>query len=237
MSEAFRNGLAWYKFKKLEREFLDATLYFPFEKKHEDIWSEFFSDLLVKIGNSCDSFFRIMLQYKKFEEFPHVRELKQRRQKKDINYFREFFEPIYQLSGVEVEIRKGPEIFGKCSPFKEFKNSKIPEWWTSYNHVKHQWFERMNEATLGNSIDALCGLFVLNILHKESQKYLVKHTNVFTSDYPKVFHVSKYLEESMIGVPKSVEGYGVSAETPLFIHFLRVDEDVKGSWVAMDPQH
>lgn len=229
MLNAFSKGLAWYKFEQLEREFLEATLYFPFEKEHRDIWSEFFSDLIVKIGNSVDSFFRLMLKGKSFDSFPHVTELKKERRKRDITYFRDFFEPIYQLSSVEVQITHGPDFYEKRSyPFSKFENSGVPNWWTSYNHVKHEWFDRIREATLENTINALTGLFVLNILHKENQQYLIQHTDVISYDYPGKIPLKKYFMESMIGIPKSLSNWGIRAETPLFTHVFRLDEKAEG---------
>lgn len=234
MSNAFSKGLAWYKFEQLERDFLEATVYFPFEKEHKDIWSEFFSDLIVKIGNSADSFFRLMLKDNSFDSFPHVIELKKGRRKRDITYFRDFFEPIYQFSSVSVLIAKGPDFYEVCFPFKDFETKKTPNWWNSYNHVKHQWFDCMKEATLENTIDALAGLFVLNILHKQNQKYLLEHTNVFTSDFPGSITIGMYLEDSMIGIPRSVRNLHIRAETPLFTHFLRVEKDIDGTPLMMD---
>jgi len=154
--------------------------------------------------------------------------LKKERRKQDITYFKDFFEPIYQLSSVAVEIAKGPDLYEVCVPFKKFKTKEIPNWWTSYNHVKHQWFDCMKEATLGNTIEALAGLFVLNILHKQNQAYLFEHTNVFTSDFPGAGPLGFYLEKSMIGIPKSWRNFGIRAETPLLTHIFRVDEKVEG---------
>ena len=87
----------------------------------------------------------------------------------------------------------------------------------------------MKEATLGNTIKALAGLFVLNILHKQNQQYLLEHTNVFTSDFPGKIPIGTYLEESMIGIPKSIRNLGIRAETPLFTHVFRLDEKAEGS--------
>lgn len=58
----FNRGLAWYRYKGLEEEFISASKYFPFQKKYKDTWSEFFADLLTKIGSSIDSFFQIITQ-------------------------------------------------------------------------------------------------------------------------------------------------------------------------------
>lgn len=203
-------------------------MYFPFEEKYGMIWSEFFSDLLIKIGNSLDTFFRNMLRDRMFDSYPHVSNLKESGRKQDIKYFRDFFEPIYQLSGVEIDTAYGLTFYGrKCCPFKEFSSKKSPNWWTSYNHVKHEWFDRIEEATLANTIEALAGLFTLNVLHKESQEYLIRHQNVISYDYRK--HMSRaliwnYFQASMMGVSKAWTMYNFKAVTPLFIHTFRIDE-------------
>jgi len=230
MIDPFRRGIAWYKYKRLESDFIDATLYFPFEKGYKEIWSEHFSDLIVKIGNSVDSFFRTMLKDRLFDSYSHVSALKRSRRKRDITYFRDFFEPIYQLSGVEVDIAYGLTFYEKnrC-PFKEFSSNRIPDWWTSYNRVKHEWFDRIKDATLKNTIEALAGLFVLNILHKENQQYLVRHTNVISNHYLDKKQIETSLMESMTGVPWGVSDFIIKAETPLFTHIFRVDENVEGS--------
>jgi hypothetical protein len=227
MIDPFARGIAWYKYKRLEEDFVDATLYFPFEKGYKEIWSEHFGDLIAKVGNAVDSFFRMMLKDKSFDSFPHVPRLRTSRRKHDINYFREFFEPIYQLSGVEVEIGYGLTFYEtKASPFKEFKSNDIPEWWTAYNHVKHEWFDCIQEATLENTIRALAGLFVLNILHKRSQQYLIRYTNVIYFEFLDKRQTEANMMKSMIGIPKGYSNWKVKAETPLFRHLFRVDKNV-----------
>jgi len=229
MIDPFSRGIAWYKYKRLENDFLNATLYFPLEKRYKEIWSEHFGDLIVRVGNSVDSFFRIMLKDKSFDVYPHVSALKRSRGRRDVTFFRDFFEPIYNLSGADVQVAYGLTFYEtKCSPFKEFKNNEIPEWWTSYNHIKHEWFDRMQEATLENTVKALAGLFVLNILHKESQRYLIRHTEVIDFGYRMgKRQMEEYLMKSIIGVPKGFSGWKIKAETPLFTHFFRVDENVE----------
>lgn len=230
MIDPFRRGIAWYKYKRLESDFANATLYFPFEKGYDEIWSEYFSDLIVRIGNSVDSFFRTMLKNELFDSFPHVSSLRIRRRRRDINYFRDFFEPIYDLSGVEVEIAYGLTFYDKkCLPFEEFKNDGRPNWWTAYNHVKHKWFDCIQEATLENTIKALAGLFVLNILHIENQQYLVRHTNVISDDFLRKEDIERFLTASMIGIPESASAYKIKAETPLFTHFFRYDKKAVAS--------
>lgn len=226
MRASFSRGLAWHRYEGLEDEFLDVTKYFPFEKTHKTIWSEFFSDFLTKIGNSVDSFFRNMLNDKIFDSYHHVSALKGRR--KNINYFRDFFEPIYKLSGAEVDIAYGLTFYdSKYRPFEDFQKEKNPTWWDSYNHVKHTWFDSIEEATLENVAGALAGLFILNVLHIESREYLIKYQDVIVCDYMRSIPMSllvKVVKASMIGIPTNWGHYNFVARTPLFTHTFRIDK-------------
>jgi len=232
---AFNRGLAWYRYKHLEDEFINSTFYFPFQDKHKNIWSEFFSDLLTKIGNSVDTFFRDMLKDPMFDNFSHVSTLKMSGRALDINYFRDFFEPIYKLSSAEVQTAYGLTLYGKCTPFEGFldkENNKIPKWWFAYDHIKHKWFDCIEEATLEHTINGLASLFLLNVLHKESQKYLIEYQDVIISDFsnisePTSAYTFNEFKKSMIGISKGFSGYNYRARTPLFIHFFRLDETAK----------
>jgi hypothetical protein len=236
---AFDRGLAWYRYKHLEDEFINSTFYFPFQEKHKDIWSEFFSDLLTKIGNSVDTFFRNMLEAPMFDKFSHVSSLKVSGRTKDINDFRDFFDPIYKLSSAEVQTAYGLTLYGRCTPFEGFLDkdtNKIPKWWIAYDHIKHKWFDCIEEATLENTIKALASLFLLNVLHKESQKYLIGYQDVIVSDFSEPpesrTYISHIFEKSMIGVPKGYNKFNYRARTPLFIHVFRLDETAPTSGVV-----
>lgn len=228
MDNPFSRGLAWYRYKRLQDEFINATQYFPFEQKHEAIWSEFFSDLLTKVGSSVDGFFRKMLEDSRFDSCPHVPALKASYRPHDINYFRDFFDAIYQLSDVEVTTAYGLTFYGSCRPFAGFldsKNNKVPSWWDAHNHVKHGWYVNIEEATLKNTIEWLAGLFVLNVLHKESQEYLIKYQDVIRGEFlDKMpdYMILDHFRASMIGIPKRLNQTCV-AVTPLFMHTFRID--------------
>src|SRR5258706_15167700 len=45
-------------------------------------------------------------------------------------------------------------------PWSNWKADIPPEWWTSYNGVKHHRGERFEEANLGNALNAMAGLLV-----------------------------------------------------------------------------
>jgi hypothetical protein len=69
---------------------------------------------------------------------------------------KQYFEKFYSQ---EVNIVKYG-ITAK-SPWINFKDHKSPDWWKSYNNVKHSRLKNFEEANLENIINALCGLFIL----------------------------------------------------------------------------
>lgn len=232
MDAPFSRGLAWYRYKSLEDEFLAATRYFPFEKAHKRIWSEFFSDLLTKTGNSIDSFFRNTLKDTETCscDYQHLEPLLASNRPRDIYFFKDLFEPMYRLSGAEVSIAYGLTFYDKkFRPFKKFRRNELPAWWTAYNHVKHTWFDCIEEATLENMVGALAGLFILNVLNTSSRLYLIKHQNVIKWEYMKTVNnllVEDLMKKSKMGIPKNWDAYNFTASTPVFVHSYRSDKKV-----------
>ena len=213
---------------------METTSYVALETAHSEVWSEKFAELLLRIGSSVDSFFRYMVESESLDNQEKVKKLRekiknQRKKKPDwspnITDFRKSFNAIFQLSTVEVEADYGLTYYGKLQPFKDF-DKRSPTWWFSYNKLKHEMLEQLEtRATLENTINALAALFVLNILHKESRKYLIRHTNVIFAEYMSKYDLERFLSESFMGVPKNVASKFI-ARTPLFTHIFRPDENV-----------
>ena len=243
MLDPFERGKAWFIYSKLEREFIDTTSYVALETVHKNVWSEKFGELLIKIGGSVGSFFDLMVNNRsldgeetveelrrKIEEERQKRENKQKKKSDwspDIRDFRKAFNPVFSLSSAEVEASYGLTYYDKFYPFKGFKR-KSPLWWESHNKLKHKFFEQLEKrATLQNAINALASLFILNILHKESQEYLIKRQNVIVCDYMKSMskvNVLGFFKASKIGIPEGAVNYGFRAMTSLFTHTFRTDK-------------
>lgn len=231
MIDPFERGKAWFMYSKLEREFIETTSYVALETVHNNVWSERFGELLVRIGDLVDSFFRFMVNSKSLDNEKTVKELREKIQKKpdwnpNIIDFRTTFNPIFQFSSVEIEADYGLTYYGKLYPYNDF-GKKSPLWWDSYNKVKHEIFEQIEKkATLENTLNALAGLFILNILHKESQQYLIRYTNVFFAEYFGKKEIEAYLGKSFIGVPENIASKFL-ARTPVFTHIFRIDKNVR----------
>lgn len=234
MIDPFRKGKTWHIYCKLERDFIETTSYVALETAHSEVWSEKFAELLLRLGSSVDSFFRYMVKSKSLDNQENAKKLREKIEKKrqekpkwspDVTDFRKTFDSIYQLSGVEVEADYGLTYYGKLQPFEDF-DTKSPVWWVSYNKVKHEMLEQLEtRATLGNTINALAALFVLNILHRESRIYLIRYTNTIFAEYMSKFDLERFMSESFMGVPRNVVSK-FTGRTPLFTHIFRPDENV-----------
>jgi len=174
----FRAGQTWNSFQRHEQKLFESMRYVSLDLSNLGTWGEGYADILRSVGDDMDSFFREMVacSTRKCPYLPKkLTGLVLAKPVKDwtIEDYRKTFEPIYEPSKVEIQIRAGPNEIPARTPFKGF-DSTIPTWWTAYNHIKHQYYEKMSEATLENVIDSLGGLAILNSLHKCSQTFLVR---------------------------------------------------------------
>ena len=214
MLDPFERGKVWFMYYKLEREFIETTSYVAFETAHSNIWSEKYGELLARTGDLVDSFFRLIVDSKSLDGETPVKSLRAKiltERKANPNWFPKIgdfgatFDPVFRLSNVEIEADYGLTYYGRLYPFKDF-GKQSPSWWDPYNKVKHEIFEQIEKmATLENVINALAGLFTLNLLHKESQEYLVKHQNVIQCENLKSMSkadILRFLRASKIGIPE-----------------------------------
>lgn len=68
----------------------------------------------------------------------------------------------HHLSSYEIKIPFWKGINNIRSPYEIWgSTSNSPQWYKSYNNVKHNMIDKFNEATLNNVVDAFCGLVVL----------------------------------------------------------------------------
>ena len=226
--------MAWHTYLNLEKDFIDVTRFVALDKENRATWSEKIAELLLLTGSKVDSLFKEM---KKSSLLPQSNSLiaLQNNDRPTIHDYRKAYEPIYLLSGVHLIASHGLTNDGEIRPFEAFHGEKSPEWWESYNNVKHGFFQNMREGTLDNLIHALGALFALNVLHKDSQEYLIKNGVIFIGDL-KVLSLgidSKYswgyswglIKNSFVGLPSNV-GLDARASSQVFQHQFRKDQSV-----------
>lgn len=81
-----------------------------------------------------------------------------------INRYRDIIIRAYpKLPRAVVEM---PRYGLKLKPWECWNRpERPPHWWTANNHVKHHRNDKFNEATLGHSLNAVSGLFLLLALY------------------------------------------------------------------------
>lgn len=223
MVNYFESGYAWQTYSRFERRFRYALEYVPLDKEFDNVWSPRFRELLTQICAEIDSFFRNMARSKSLEDSRGRRIVRKAIDHLNITDYREYFEPIFELSSVEVLVC---DAYGVIKPFAKFARDESPPWWVSYNNVKHNWAEHYAEANLRNTLYSLGALFLLNVLHKESQVYLAKtnhlitgwrNINIIQQKPPNI--ILDGLRGLFKGSPKSSDDHWV--ETRLFLHEFR----------------
>ena len=221
---SFLRGMNWQTYTYLENRLLETSRYIAFAPDNLCTWSENLADLLNITGSAVDTFFRNM---RHCPSVCHSKEAvavlsKRGRKKWNIYDYMDAYEPLYELSKNEVLIPFGLSNLGSRRPYQDFSSKRIPTWWDAYNHVKHEYYDKIVEANLGNVIDALGGLLVLNALHKDSQEYLVKSGVLKCGSLTASTAIGE-LKKSFIGCPRTMPAMQCLIVTPIFVFKLRRD--------------
>ncbi len=140
----------WTYFLSLEREFNNSLRYVEYTKKQESVFSHEFARLILLTCSEIDVLFKIICE--------HI----DKGSKADtIGQYYEVINCKYDIKSEEVNVDR---YRLKIYPFKDWLQGKPPRWWTSYNKVKHERHKCFSEANLGNTLYAISGLFVLNLI-------------------------------------------------------------------------
>jgi hypothetical protein len=231
----FKAGQTWYSFQRQEEKLFDSMHFVSLDPGNLGTWGEGYADLLRSVGDDVDSFFREMAKCpsRKCLHLPvGFTNIGKGKAVKDLTIedYRKVFDPIYELSKTEIHVHSGPSEIPVRSPFHDF-DKKTPGWWTAYNHIKHQYYEKMKEATLENVIDALGGLAILNGLHKCSQTFIVRNGflvggtgNTKLEQRMNPEYLLAAMRKSSIGLPASFSDIASAwLSTRMFTFELRVD--------------
>jgi len=179
-----KSRFSWDLYKTVESSFLDFLEYVPLTREHGNVASPKLLTLILQIGSYVDTTFKHMAQYELLTD-PNVQKIRSKLKKPTrsnvtIKDCRVAFEPIYKLSEREVMVKSQSffypkstqpiktEFFTKIIPFSEFKQDKSPKWWRIFTGLKHYSLERIKDANMKNTLGALAGLFLLNVIDPQN---------------------------------------------------------------------
>lgn len=218
----FCRGLHWHKYEYLETKMIEISRYVTIDSKNSNTWGEEIADILVLTGNAMDTFFKDMYDCPNFMNY-HLKKYK-----KDLKLtdYQKIFEEYYQLSNNTVYVPFGLGKSQILAPFRDFKIKK-PEWWDAYNATKHNFYSSMETSNLGNALQGLSGLLVLNMLHICS-KWFLNWRHAISLEMTQIknpLHTLNELTRSKIGVTRWA--FPLTITTKLFNFSYLLDESVK----------
>lgn len=244
--DKFENGIFWELNKDLERQFQNFLEYVPYLDENKSTISFILLNLILGIGGYVDSAFKEMARYSKFSNNDDCREIVRILEESDqrvkqgkapktvsIRLPLKAFDEKYNLFERKVIFRRLPER-KYITPFQPYnQKTNAPKWWEIYNELKHDVGVNIKEATLQNTLNALAGAFLLNVIHTPSALRLFSYgvlriefmrlphptyggggTNSMLPTESNIEVVKNWLEKK----PPMIPGF---VETPLFVYDYR----------------
>ena len=145
---------------------IDISKFITIDERNSGAWGEEIADLLVLTGNAMEIFFKDMY------DCPNMSDLFSKpKHSIKMDDYKKIYEAYYELSKNSVSFSYGLGKDHTLTPFNDFGDT-TPVWWTAYNHTKHEFYSSMEEANMGNLMNALGGLLILNSLHLCSSFFL-----------------------------------------------------------------
>lgn len=228
----FEKGMCWALYKYMESDFIRYLEYVPYTEKNKDVYSPKLIALLLQICGYIDTVFKEMAKNHEFKNIPECDEInkleKDEYRSYNIGLARAAFEKIYKLSS-----NNDGKLIAKLSwygdkeliPFKMFAMGKSPYWWRIYNAIKHSWSRAFEQSNVDNTLEALSGAFLLNVIHYPSLKLLwqlgdlkiIVKTGAGYNEHRIPEHVFNVLLKEAISKLTPLQ-YVYMVETPLFIY-------------------
>ena len=177
--------IIWNEYVYLEDDFIESIRYLPLVPAHYEVWSEHFADLIIRIGSVFDSFLKRAIFCELLDNVDGIGQCREKYNSNriiNIKDYQHIFEPFYDLSSKDVY---NLHTFEPVTPFSEWVNDVGSlGWWKAYTKLKHDRFVNKEVATLEKTLNALGGLFLLNVLHLETAPNLVDYY-IIKSNYSK----------------------------------------------------
>jgi hypothetical protein len=140
----------WRYFLSIERELNDSLRYVEYTHVQRTVYSFECARLLLIACSELDVVFKVACSH-----------VDPSAQADSIGRYFSCLNAKYDLTSERVRLDRYSE---SLAPFTGWNRDTPPPWWTAQNKVKHERHEHFDQATLGNAVHALCGLFVANLI-------------------------------------------------------------------------
>ncbi len=148
--------LHWNYFVALERDMELLSRYVEFCEDNFSVYSVELAHLLFAAASEVDVVCKLICE-----------QVSPRERRENINDYKAvLLQAFPDLPYTEVFV---PRYGLSYCPWHNWENDRNPDWWRSYNNVKHERDAHFNQATLKNALNALGALLVLTV-HYYSRK-------------------------------------------------------------------
>jgi hypothetical protein len=155
----------WNYFLALEKDLEGLSRYIEFCKDNLNTYSIELAHLLLSSASEIDTIAKCVCGI-----------LDRKAKPKNIDEYRKIIrtaekdEPKVTFPGGESQRMSDLKVFlprynMALMPWKPWAEDKNPDWWQSYNKVKHERNNHFNEATLRNALYSVAGLLSINYLY------------------------------------------------------------------------
>ena len=152
MIHASVGKLHWNYFIALERDLEVVSRYIEFTTHNFDVYSIELAHLLFAAASEVDVLAKLVCQHV-LPQAPHG----------NINEYRAALLPAFSdLPKAQVFV---PRYGLTLTPWDNWAGPDNPDWWRSYNNVKHARDAHFQEATLKNALNALGALLIVTYIH------------------------------------------------------------------------
>lgn len=140
----------WRYFLSLEKEFCDTLRYVEYVESQKDVYSFEFARLLILVCSELDVVFKVACDSIDVSNCAD-----------SIGNYHGCVSSRYDICSEIVKLDRFSEI---VKPFDGWTTNEPPVWWTAQNKVKHERHQQFHQATLYNTMCAISGLFVANLI-------------------------------------------------------------------------
>jgi hypothetical protein len=148
MIQATSGKLHWNYFLALERDLEVIARYVEFTPQNYEVYSIELAHLLLAAASEVDVVANLLCS--------HLDPTARRNNIDD--YGKVLLSSLTELKSTQVFISR----YGlTLTPWENWSEQNNPEWWRSYNKVKHERDTHFNRATLKNGLNAMAALLIL----------------------------------------------------------------------------
>lgn len=179
----------WQYFLALEDDLIKFSRYVEFDSSNYETYSIDLVRIYLSVCSEVDVVAKILANNLNNKDA------------RNIGDYKKILLPFYpNITNLSIDIPKYRLAF---TPWKEWEESKTisPVWWLKHNDVKHHRSEYYHEANLGNVLNAMAGLLVINLYYMKQQKLSLNNDTDILLEYEmrsKLFIPNKFKTELFV---------------------------------------